>query len=113
MKHYCKKLNRGLKSPNQSVYADLLIPSQCNVTRFEAVLVIMDGYSRFVTMHMLNSKSSKVVNQHIKEYILWAERQACRSSEEADQVKHRVRKVWTDKGGEFVNRAMKQWYRAH
>jgi hypothetical protein len=75
-----KKLDRGLKAPNQVVYADLLISSKENGTRFEAVLVIMDGFSRFVTVHMLTSKSSEDVNKHIREYILWAERQAGRNS---------------------------------
>jgi hypothetical protein len=102
-----KKLDRALDRPNQVVYADLLIPSKSNGTRYEAVLVIMDGYSRYVTVKLLTSKSSTVVNQHLKEYVLWAERQAGRAVEE---VSFEVKQVLTDKGGEFVNIAMKDWY---
>lgn len=115
-----KKLDRGLKTPNQVVYAHLLIPSKGNGTRFEAVLVIMDGYSRFVTVHMLTGKDSKVVNKRMKEYILWAERQAGRNSVSGTKAKvrkvitriHKVQQVLTDKGGEVVNDAMDEWYRA-
>ena len=51
-----KQIDRRLKKPNQVVYANLLIPNKHNGTRYEAVLIIMDGYSRFVTIHLLKSK---------------------------------------------------------
>nr|KAE8934158.1 hypothetical protein PF009_g15856 [Phytophthora fragariae] len=113
-----KKLNRNIMKPNQVVYADLLIPSKDNGTKYEAVLVIMDGYSRFVTIHLLKSKSSTVVNQHMKEYVLWAERQAGRHKIEqvltrTVNLKYRVHQVQTDKGGEFVNTDIDAWYKAH
>ncbi|KAE9033053.1 hypothetical protein PR001_g10331 [Phytophthora rubi] len=112
-KAHRKKLDRGLEQPNQVVYADLLIPSKDNGTRYEAVLIIMDGFSRFVTMHLLTSKASEVINERIKEYILWAERQAGRSKRGVNRIKYLVQQVCTDKGGEFVNDAMAAWYRAH
>nr|KAE8935401.1 hypothetical protein PF009_g14653 [Phytophthora fragariae] len=112
-KAYRKKLDRGLEQPNQVVYVDLLIPSKDNGTRYEAVLIIMDGFSRFVTMHLLTSKASEVINERIKEYILWAERQAGRSKRGVNRIKYLVQQVCTDKGGEFVNDAMAAWYRAH
>uniref|UniRef100_H3GV56 Integrase catalytic domain-containing protein n=1 Tax=Phytophthora ramorum TaxID=164328 RepID=H3GV56_PHYRM len=93
-----KKLDRALKRPNQVVYADLLIPT---------VLLIMDGYSRYVTVKLLTSKSSTKVNQHLKQYVLWAERQAGRSMGE---ISFEVNQALTDKGGEFVNTAMADWY---
>ncbi|GMF63787.1 unnamed protein product [Phytophthora fragariaefolia] len=102
-----KKLDRGLNRPNQVVYADLLIPSKSKGTRYEAVLVVMDGYSRYVTVKLLNSKSSTVVNQHLKEYVLWAEWQAGRA---VDKILFEVKQVLADKGGEFVNTAMTDWY---
>lgn len=107
-----KKLDRETFKPNQVVYADLLIPSQGNGTRYEAVLVIMDGFSRFVTVHMLTGKSSDVVNDHIKEYVLWAERQAGRreNNGEGVKVKYLVQQMLTDKGGEFVNSEIEKWY---
>jgi len=104
-----KKLDRALDRPNQVVYADLLIPSKLNGTRYEAVLLIMDGYSRYVTVKLLTSKSSTVVNQHRKEYVLWAERQAGRAVEEVSFEVKQVQ-VLTDKGGKLVNIAMKDWY---
>ncbi|KAE9285694.1 hypothetical protein PF008_g26855 [Phytophthora fragariae] len=112
-KEHCKKLDRGLEQPNQVVYVDLLIPGKDNGTRYEAVLIIMDGFSRFVTMHMLTSKASGVINERIKEYILWAERQAGRSKRGVNRIKYLVQQVCTDKGGEFVNDTMADWYRAH
>uniref|UniRef100_H3GP40 Integrase catalytic domain-containing protein n=1 Tax=Phytophthora ramorum TaxID=164328 RepID=H3GP40_PHYRM len=112
-KAHRKKLDRGLEQPNQVVYVDLVIPSKDNGTRYEAVLIIMDGFSRFVTMHMLTSKASEVINERIKEYILWAERQAGRSKRGVNRIKYLVQQVCTDKGGEFVNDAMAARYRAH
>ncbi|KAE9138475.1 hypothetical protein PF010_g950 [Phytophthora fragariae] len=117
-KPHLKKLERNTKTPNQVVYADLLIPSKDNGTRFEVVLVIMDGFSRFVTLHMLTSKSSEVVNRHIKEYVLWAERQAGRHKvrqvlTRTLHVVYKVYQILTDKGGEFVNTEMEPWYKAH
>ncbi|KAK1946165.1 Retrovirus-related Pol polyprotein from transposon TNT 1-94 [Phytophthora citrophthora] len=105
-----KKLDRKTNSPNQVVYADLLIPGQGNGTRFEAVLVLMDGFSRFVTIHLLKSKDSSVVNKHIMEYVVWAERQAKRGEASVKQVVYEVKEVLTDKGGEFCNEAMEKWY---
>ncbi|KAE8904902.1 hypothetical protein PF003_g11080 [Phytophthora fragariae] len=61
----------------------------------------MDGYSRLVTVHMLKNKSSEVVNNHLKEYVLWAERQAGRMIKKV--ITHKVMQVLTDKGGEFVS----------
>ncbi|KAG3082866.1 hypothetical protein PC121_g5932 [Phytophthora cactorum] len=55
-KSHRKKLDRGLKLPNEVMYADLLIPSKGNGTGFEAVLVLMDSDSRFVMIHMLTCK---------------------------------------------------------
>ncbi|KAE9215240.1 hypothetical protein PF002_g17430 [Phytophthora fragariae] len=117
-KPHLKKLERNTKTPNQVVYADLLIPSKDNGTRFEAVLIIMDGFSRFVTLHMLTSKSSEVVNRHIKEYVLWAERQAGRHKvrqvlTRTLHVVYKVYQILTDKGGEFVNTEMESRYKAH
>ncbi|KAE9310895.1 hypothetical protein PR003_g20157 [Phytophthora rubi] len=107
-KKHRKKLDRATKEPNQVVYADLLFPGKGNGSRFEAVLEIMDGYSRLVTVHMLKNKSSKVMNNYLKEYVLWAERQAGRMIKKV--ITHKVMQVLTDKGGEFVNEAMEAWY---
>ncbi|POM58851.1 Gb1-cadherin [Phytophthora palmivora] len=101
-------LQRELKAPNQAAYVDVLILSQGSGTRFESVQVIRDGYVRFVTVHVLTSKSSKVINLQIMKYIRWAERQTGRIKDGAERVKYRFRLVWTDKGGEFMNCAMKK-----
>ncbi|GMF44976.1 unnamed protein product [Phytophthora fragariaefolia] len=108
MKEHRKKLDRATKEPNQVVYADLLFPGKGNGSRFEAVLVIMDGYSRFVKVHMLKDKSSEAVNNYLKEYVLWTERQAIRMIKRG--IPYTVKQVLTDKGGEFVNEAMEAWY---
>ncbi|POM72022.1 LOW QUALITY PROTEIN: Multidrug resistance protein ABC Superfamily [Phytophthora palmivora] len=58
-KSHRKNINRATTKPNQVMYADILIPSKGNGTRYEAELLIMDGYSRFVR-DSLTSKSSPV-----------------------------------------------------
>jgi len=102
-KKHRKTLDRATKEPNQVVYADLLFLGKGNGSRFEAVLAIMDGYSRFVTVHMIKSKSSGVVNNYLKEYVLWAERQAGRMIRQV--ITYTVKQVFTDKGGD-----MEAWY---
>ncbi|KAG3014400.1 hypothetical protein PC121_g14430 [Phytophthora cactorum] len=108
-KAYRKKLDRAMKEPNQVVYADLLIPGKSNATRYEAVLVILDGYSRFVTVHLLKDKDSKVVNNHMREYGHWAERQVGRN---ASGQTYKVKQILSDKGGEFFNEGIDAWYDA-
>lgn len=121
-KNFKQKLDREIVDPNQVVYADLLFPGQCNKTQYAAVLVVMDGFSRFITAYLLKSKESAVVNEHMKQYVLWAEQQAgrnvkmviqCCHSADHGVVKYPVKQVLTDKGGEFVNQEMKLWYATH
>lgn len=64
----------------------------------------MDGYARFVTVHMLKNKSSEVVNYNVKDYVPWAERQAGRMIQKGFTFK--VKQVHTVKDGKFVNEAM-------
>ncbi|POM74485.1 Hypothetical protein PHPALM_8555 [Phytophthora palmivora] len=71
-KSHRENINRATTKPNQVVYADLLISSKGNGTRYEAELLIMDDYSRFGT-DSLTSKSSPVMNKRLQEYILWTE----------------------------------------
>ncbi|POM70331.1 Integrase catalytic core protein, partial [Phytophthora palmivora] len=103
-------IGKQKKKPNNKKIGPRFETSEpsSNGTRFEAVVIIRDGISRFVTMHILTSKASKTVKDHIKEYILWAERQAG-----ANRIKYVVQQVLTDKGGEFVNEVMKKWYHVH
>ncbi|OWZ11591.1 Integrase, catalytic core protein [Phytophthora megakarya] len=107
-KKHRKKLDRATHEPNQVVYADLLFPSKGNGSRYEAILVIMDGFSRFVTIHLLKSKASDIVNNHLKEYVLWAKRQAGRLVKKV--LTYKIKQVLTDKSGEFVSEAMETWY---
>lgn len=113
-----KKLNRGVTAPNEIVCADLLFLGQANGTRYQAVLVIMDGWSRFVTVHLLTSKASSTVNKLMQQYVVWAERQVGRGIkkivqrefEPAESARFPVKQILTDKGGEFVNGAIDSWY---
>jgi hypothetical protein len=70
-----KKLDRGVTAPNQLIFPDLLFPPKNNGTNYSAVLVIMDAWSRFVTLHPLKDKSAPTVNKLIQQYVVWAERQ--------------------------------------
>lgn len=115
-----KKHVREVTAPNQVVYADLMFPPKDNGTEFMAVLVIMDAWSRYLTIHLLKDKSSATVNPLIQQYIVWAERQAGRGVQTVIErefepiraVKFPVQRVFTDKGGEFMSNAMADWYAA-
>ncbi|POM80394.1 Copia protein [Phytophthora palmivora] len=108
-KTHRKKINRATKKPNQVVYADLLIPSNGNGTRYEAVLVIMDGYSRFVTVYLLTSKSSPVVNESLLGNPL---REHIKVTVFMDGLKVDPSHTQIVRGREFINRGMENWYRA-
>ncbi|KAE8979132.1 hypothetical protein PR002_g24502 [Phytophthora rubi] len=100
-----KMLDRGVTERNQLVFADLLFPPKnYNCTRFNAVLVVMDAYTRFVTVYPVKTKHKDDVNPLIKRYINWAERQ-CTGC--------KVKTMFTDGGGEFVNDEMTAWYQSN
>ncbi|OWZ07469.1 LOW QUALITY PROTEIN: hypothetical protein PHMEG_00020136 [Phytophthora megakarya] len=60
---------------NDIAFADLLICGVHNGSRFIAVLVVMDGFSRFVKIYILKSKDERAVTQNMQQYIPWAEQQ--------------------------------------
>jgi hypothetical protein len=100
-----KHLERGVTERNELVFADLLFPPRnYNCTRFKAVLVIMDAHTRFVTAFPVKDKTKEEVNPLIRRYVAWAERQCpgCK-----------VRTVFSDGGGEFVNDEITNWYQSH
>ena len=87
------------------MFADLLFPPRnYNCTRFHAVLVIMDAFSRFITVYPIKTWNQNEVNPLIKRYITWAERQF---------TDCKIKTMFTDGGGEFVNTEMMDWYQAH
>jgi hypothetical protein len=108
-----KKRESKVTAPNQVVYADLMFPSKNNGTRCSAILVIMDGYSRYLTAYLLTKKDALTVNPLIMNYTNWAE---CQAGRNVKKIIHRqweivegaprlpVQIVLTDKCGEFVNR---------
>ena len=118
-KTYRKTLDRNIRKVNDVIFADLLIPGVSNGSPYSAVLVVMDGYSRYVKAYFLKSKTESEVNQHMKNYITWAERQ---HYSQVNRVISRylidnnsdrrflVRQVLTDKGQEFFNRSIETFY---
>ncbi|RMX62415.1 hypothetical protein DD238_008194 [Peronospora effusa] len=82
----------------------------------------MDGFSRYVKTYLLKSKTEGEVNQHMKNYKKWAERQ---HANRVDRIISReliegnadqqclIRQVLTDKGQEFCNGTMETWYTEH
>ncbi|KAG6958235.1 hypothetical protein JG687_00009509 [Phytophthora cactorum] len=98
-KTYQNKLVRNIEKVNDIVFADLLIPGLSNCTAYSAVLVVMDGYSRFVTTYLLKSRNEGEVNARMQEYIAWAERQHGR----------RINRVVTRQ--KFCNGTMERWYK--
>ena len=65
-KTFKKKLDRHIVQPIQLVYADLLVPVVHSETSIGAILVTMDGYSKFVTNYMLQTKSADAVAVALK-----------------------------------------------
>ncbi|OWZ03027.1 LOW QUALITY PROTEIN: hypothetical protein PHMEG_00025313 [Phytophthora megakarya] len=117
-KTYRKQLERNIEKVNDMVFTDLLIPGVHNKTHYTAVLVVMDGYSRFVTTSLLKSRNEDEVNARMQEYIAWAERQHGRRVEKvvtrkiagdgSEETSRPVKQVLTDKGQEFCNGTMER-----
>lgn len=112
-------MERNVTAPNQLIYAALLFPDRNNGTRYSAVLVIMDAFTKYITVHLLTSKAANVVNPLMHQYVSWAERQVGRTVDKivqrqlvdgTNRIIYTVRRVLTDKGGEFVNRDIDDWY---
>ena len=96
-----------------------MFPAKNNGTHFTAILVIMDGFSGYLTVHLLKRKDTSTINPLMKAYVRWAEQQAGRSVMEIVErqwklragVPHlQVHAILTDKGGEFVNGEFDSWY---
>ncbi|GMF51741.1 unnamed protein product [Phytophthora fragariaefolia] len=113
-KTFRKKLDRPIEKGNDLVFADLLIPGASNGSPYTAVLVVMDGYSRYVKIYLLKSKGDVEVNRYMQEYIAWAERQHgvnvaevitrnWSNDDEDGTGGVLVKQVLTDKGQEFCN----------
>ena len=62
------------------VYANLMIHGQSNATKNGAGLEIMASCSKFINIKLRTSKDTKIVNRHMKKYILWDELQAVHRS---------------------------------
>ncbi|OWY90132.1 LOW QUALITY PROTEIN: Retroelement pol Polyprotein [Phytophthora megakarya] len=106
-KTYRKQLERNIMKVNDMVFADLLIPGVHNKTHYTAVLVVMDGYSRFVMTYLLKSRNKDEVNARMQEYIARAERQHGRrvekvvtrkfAGDDTEETSRPVKQVLTDK----------------
>ncbi|GMF35188.1 unnamed protein product [Phytophthora fragariaefolia] len=121
-KTFRKKPDRPIEKVNDLVFAGLLIPGASNGSPYTAVLVVMDGYSRYVKIYLLKSKGEVEVNKYMQEYIACAERQ--HGVNVAEVITRNwsndgedgtggvlVKQVLTDKGQEFCNGSMEKWYR--
>ncbi|KAF1324633.1 Integrase catalytic core protein, partial [Globisporangium splendens] len=98
-KTHAKEIPHHIKHPNEVVYADLLSPGRHSKGSVSQMLVIMDGYSRFLSIYLLKSKAD--TNARMMDYVKWAERQA---------EPYKVKRVVTDKGTEFENKDIERWY---
>lgn len=75
-KSAAKHLDRGVKHKNQLVFADLMFPPKhYNCKRYAAILVVMDAYTRYLTVHPVQLKSAPEINALMHRYIAWTERQ--------------------------------------
>ena len=99
-----QNIDRGITNKNQVIFVDLLFPKYSKDAKaYKAVLVVVYGYSRYTTVYPLHSKNAPEVNEAMKRYITWAERQF---------PNHSVKQVISDGGGKFVDEEMNKWYRA-
>ena len=92
-------IEREMVEPNDVVFADILHPGFNTHSPYKYVLIIIDGYSRFVTIYFMKLKSE--ANEYMMKYIAFAER----------QHENNVKQIITDSGGEFTNNQILEWYR--
>ncbi|DAZ99546.1 TPA: hypothetical protein N0F65_005418 [Lagenidium giganteum] len=90
-KTYHDNVHRRASRTNDLIFADLMDFSANKTTKFRYLLVIVDAFSNFTSVFLLQKKSE--TNLCLEEYIAWAEIQQGRP----------IKQVLTDKGGEFVN----------
>ncbi|OWY94763.1 Gag-pol Polyprotein [Phytophthora megakarya] len=95
-KKHLKSLDRDIREPNDRIFVDLMDPGKNNSTKFTQILVIVDGFSRFIRVFPITEKPE--TNETLKQYIAWAKRQLGRP----------VKSVYLDGGPEFVNTAMEE-----
>ncbi|KAF1327473.1 Integrase catalytic core protein, partial [Globisporangium splendens] len=98
-KTHAREIAHDTKHPNEVVYADLLSPGHHSKGNVSQMLVIMDGYSRFLSIYLLKCKAD--TNARMMDYVKLVERQA---------EPFKVKLVVTDKGTEFENKEIKHWY---
>ncbi|GMF27777.1 unnamed protein product [Phytophthora fragariaefolia] len=63
----------------------------------------MYAHARFVTVYPVQTKHQDEINGLIHRYLAWAERQ---------WSTNKIAEVYSDGGGEFENRNIKNWYQA-
>jgi transposase InsO family protein len=96
------------KQPLQLIHTDLTGPFDKVGTHTGGgyVMVVVDDYSRFVWVKVLNTKDSTTVLTAVQEYKAWAEaRQHIHG--------HRLLAIRCDGGGEFHSNASLKWYAEH
>ncbi|KAE9020819.1 hypothetical protein PR002_g12433 [Phytophthora rubi] len=53
-----KRFERGFDEPNETIFMDLMDPGKKNSTIYTQALVIVDGYSRWMTVYVLTDKAA-------------------------------------------------------
>ncbi|DBA00157.1 TPA: LOW QUALITY PROTEIN: hypothetical protein N0F65_000480 [Lagenidium giganteum] len=96
-KTYHDNIHRRASRTNDLIFADLMDVSANKTKKFRYLLVIVDAFSNFTSVFLLQKKSE--TNHCFEEYISWAEIKQGRP----------IKQVLTDKGGEFVNAEMIEW----
>jgi transposase InsO family protein len=96
------------KRPLQLIHTDLTGPFNKAGAHSGGryVLVVVDDYSRFVWVRVLNTKDSSTVLTVLQEYKAWAEARQHTHG-------HRLLAIRCDGGGEFHSTASLEWYAEH
>src|SRR5699024_6682980 len=92
-----KNRPRVTTSPLQVVYSDLCGPFPDSFASEKYFMTVIDDYSRFCVTYFLKSKDQAL--DCFKIFVNWAE----------TQIGHKVKQLFTDNGGEFVNNRFEQF----
>ena len=113
-KHHELSIKRGASYAGEVLHADVMGPIKpLGVGNVRYVLLIVDEYSRYLQPYPLKKKAE--ATRHLAEFIAYVNVEIAQGYEMRpddanipQRVKRRVRKLVTDRGGEFVAQALQR-----
>jgi transposase InsO family protein len=97
------KATRRATHPLELVHMDVWGPyGTASLDGYQYFLLIVDDYSRYLWVRFMRAKYESF--EHFKDYIVWAQRQL-------DSAGHKLAKVRSDNGGEFLSHQFGEYLR--